>query len=255
MSETPGGQWPTTPAGWYPTGDGQERWWDGNAWSQHHVRPQQQAPQQPPQPQPQQPGQEGQAWTQPGTGQPTYDQQPYQQAYQQPYAGAPTYLSQPASQGSSAARTVLIVIGVLMVLLVGGCVAVVATVGVTVDNVVDDVAEEMEADANAPGGSANPLTVTPGSAFEAQGFSYAAGWSLGADSFDDVEVLDLRVTNTGTETDSVFIDVELLRGTQALAEATCSSGRVAPGGTVPLTCFSVDDLPADYDTVTVADSF
>ena len=31
-------QSPTTPAGWYPDDSGQQRYWDGNAWTEHVSR-------------------------------------------------------------------------------------------------------------------------------------------------------------------------------------------------------------------------
>lgn len=83
MTETP-----HTPASWYPV-EGGERWWDGNAWSEHH-RP---TPVAAPVCYPAAPG------------------APYaQQQWQQPR--------------NHTTRNVLIVIAVVFVLLVGGCVAV-----------------------------------------------------------------------------------------------------------------------------------
>jgi hypothetical protein len=71
----------STPPGWYPDGQGGQRWWDGNQWTEHTLPPQEAdrpaAPQQPQQPQ--QPGPsdvtqvrppEGDRPAAPGAGQP-----------------------------------------------------------------------------------------------------------------------------------------------------------------------------------------
>ena len=63
--------------------------------------------------------------------------------------------------------------GVLFVLLVGGCVAVVAVVGDEVNDAVND---------ETLGGPNNPLTITEGEAFEVNGFEYDDGWTIAADA-------------------------------------------------------------------------
>jgi hypothetical protein len=70
----PGGP-PTTPPGWYPDGQGGQRWWDGTAWTQHTQPPPPPVPPQqpagptgpPPGAPPQQGGYPQQQW-QPGPG-------------------------------------------------------------------------------------------------------------------------------------------------------------------------------------------
>ena len=34
----------STPAGWYPDGQGSQRWWDGNQWTEHTMPATPQAP-------------------------------------------------------------------------------------------------------------------------------------------------------------------------------------------------------------------
>src|SRR4051794_34073875 len=140
-------QTPNPPAGWYPQG-GQERWWDGSGWSDNY-RPlgSEQAPQ----------------FTQPvqaGYAQPTYAQP----AYGQPLA----YAVQPVKQ-SHTARNILLILGLLFLVFVGGCFAVVAVVGNKVNDAVND---------DTLGGPNNPLTITEGKAFEVDGFNYGDGWSI-----------------------------------------------------------------------------
>lgn len=161
-------QTPQTPPGWYPA-DGGERWWDGTAWSEHR-RP---APVPVPQP--------GY-----GTGQPPG----YAAGY--PAAGSP-YAPAVPPRKSNTTRNVLIVIGVLFVLLVGGCFAVVGLAGKAVNDAVD----EATAKDQAPGGPDNPLPIKVGEVFVVSGFSYAAGWTVAGDSLGDLDVQGLKVTTTG----------------------------------------------------------
>src|SRR3954466_10054033 len=94
---TPMTQTPNPPAGWYPQG-GQERWWDGNAWSDN-FRPL------------------GSEQAQQATAAAGY-QQPYgQPTYGQPTYGQQPYGVQPVKQ-SHTGRNILIVLGVLFLLFV-----------------------------------------------------------------------------------------------------------------------------------------
>src|SRR3954447_24525882 len=96
---TPMTQTPNPPAGWYPQGS-QERWWDGTAWSDN-FRPL-------------------------GSEQATQFTQPVTVGYGQPAYGQP-YLAGPARQ-SHTARNILIIFGVLFLVFVGGCFAVVVVI-------------------------------------------------------------------------------------------------------------------------------
>lgn len=131
----------STPAGWYPEGDG-ERWWDGAQWSEHR-RPRQVVPPQP-------------GYAQPGFAQPGY--------------------AQPVKT-SHTARNILIVFAVLFVLFVGGCFAAIGLFA----NKVNDTIDESIAGNNEPGGPNNPLTIHEGKAFEVSGFNYQAGWTISED--------------------------------------------------------------------------
>lgn len=215
-------QTPQTPAGWYPQG-GVERWWDGNAWT-GHARPLPGAA--PPTPPPY------------GTAQPSGTAQPYDPA--QGYG----VVQQPA-QKSHLARNLLIAFAVIFLLLVGGCVAIVAVVSNEVDKAVND---------DTLGGPNNPLTIEPGEGFEVAGFEYADGWTIGPDASGLVAVEGLKVRNDRGKTDQAFVTISLLADDEVLAESTCTSeGRIAEGLTVTLTCVSSDTMPADYDRVTIKD--
>ena len=213
MTQTP------PPAGWYPQGN-QERWWDGNAWSDNFRPIGSEQVQQPVYP-------------------PTYQQPTYGQP-QQPYLAA-----QPVKQ-SHTGRNILIVLGVLFLLFVGGCFAIVAVVGNQVDDAVND---------DSPGGPNNPLTIQEGEAFEVNGFEYADGWSIGADASGYVTVTGLKLTNNRGKADRAIVDIKLLLGKEVLATANCNNGfdKIPEGVTVTLDCTSSDTLPEESDEVTIND--
>jgi hypothetical protein len=210
-------QTPQTPAGWYPA-NGVERWWDGNAWSDH-TRPL------------------------PGAVPPSAPPA----AMAAPYGAAqPPGVVQPVAQGkSNLARNLLIAFGLVFLLCGGGCVAIVAVVGNEANEAINDDTE---------GGPNNPLTIEPGEAFEVAGFEYAEGWTLGPDASGLLSVEGLKVHNDRDKTDQAFVTISVLSGDEVLASTTCTSdGRIAEDRTVTLTCVSSDAMPADYDEVTIQD--
>jgi hypothetical protein len=225
-------QTPNPPAGWYPQG-GQERWWDGNAWSDN-FRPL------------------GSEQTQqPGYAQPTYAQPAYgQPAYGQPAYGQPQpYLAQPVKQ-SHTARNILIVFGVLFLVFVGGCIAVVAVVGNRVNDAVND---------QSAGGPNNPLPITEGQSFEVNGFEYADGWKITDEPVSGTwHVDDLKVTNHRGKADRLLVEIKLYQASEILATAECFTGngvdKIPEDTTVTVECSSTDPLPATYDKITINDA-
>jgi hypothetical protein len=215
------------PAGWYPQ-DNQERWWDGNAWSDN-FRPlgSEQA-------------QQAAAYQQPTYQQPTYQQPTYGQP--QPYGVQPV-------KTSHTGRNILIVLGVLFLLFVGGCTVVVVLVGDKVNDAVND---------DTLGGPNNPLTITEGEAFEVDGFDYADGWDITSDASGLFLVENLKLTNHRGKADRVFVEIKLLNSNEVLATTTCSLesiDKVPQDTTVTLSCTSADTLPTAYDKVTIQDAF
>lgn len=183
-----------TPAGWYPDPEStdQQRYWDGTRWTEHRapVQPTYQPPSYPV-PTYQQPGQPGQAYGQPAA----YG------AYQQ--------------QGQShTTRNVLIVIGVLFVLLVGGCFAV---VGVAAKGVNDGVNEALD-DARTPhdvvyrvGGTATSadVTYTDDDAASSAGETVPLPWEKKvriAGSFVNFYSLSVTGVGEGTVTCEILVD-------------------------------------------------
>ncbi|GAB2626188.1 hypothetical protein GCM10027270_11380 [Nocardioides ginkgobilobae] len=189
------------PAGWHLQPDGRERYWDGTQWTAHfRPGPAQQAPEGQPTYYPDPTAQAAQAaqadpaqqgYPQGYAGyQQGYPQQGYGPAYpQQGYA--PGYQGTPSSGSSNTTKIVLIVIGVLILVLGGGCLAVVALVG----GAVNEAVETIEREDDQPGGPDNPLEITEGEAFEVSGFDYDPGWSVVGDFVDDADIEGLKLTN------------------------------------------------------------
>ena len=188
-----------------------------------------------------QPPNAGQSGDQPTYGQPTYGQPTYGQPL--------PYVTQPAKQ-SHTARNILIVLGVLFLLFVGGCVALVAVVGNEVNDAVND---------DTPGGPNNPLTITEGQAFEVNGFEYADGWDIVTDPVGGtVGVENLKVTNNRGKADRLFIEIKLLSANEVVATIHCDGGgidKIAEGTTITVNCYSSDSPPVAYDKVTINDAF
>jgi hypothetical protein len=236
-------QTPNPPAGWYPQ-DNQERWWDGTGWSDN-FRPLGSG-------QVQQPGPPGMTAGYPTYQQPTYPQPTYPQpTYGQPQYGAPQpYLTQPVAK-SHTARNILIVLGVLFLLFVGGCIAVVAVVGDKVNDTIND---------DSLGGPNNPLEITQGQGFEVRGFDYADGWSIVGEPVSQTWRVDnLEVTNHRGKADWLLVQLKLYQGSVIVATAECFTGngidKIPEDTTVTVDCTSSDPLPDAYDKITINDAF
>ncbi|RJS46464.1 DUF4190 domain-containing protein [Nocardioides cavernaquae] len=120
---------------------------------------------------------------------------------------------------------------------------------------IDDSIEKSDAKDKEPGGPDNPLTITPGKAFEVSGFSYAAGWTLGRDVLGDIDVSGLKITNNRDEKDGAFVEIKFWKGTEVLASVDCSSDQIDVGTTAGADCSSMDKMPAAYDKLTINDTF
>jgi hypothetical protein len=148
-------------------------------------------------------------------------------------------------------RNVLLVVIALFVLFIGGCLAFVGGVANDVSNSIED-AEEKDQE---PGGPDNPLTITEGEAFSVSGFDYAAGWSVEDDGLGSPDLADLKVTNNRDDKDSALVEIKFMKGSEVLAVADCTTEPVAVGETTTLSCLSADELPEDYDRITINDTF
>ena len=145
-------------------------------------------------------------------------------------------------------RNVILVIVGLSILGIAACTAMLA-------GGANEVAKSIETNANKPGGDANPLTITPGNAFEVDGFNYAQGWRIQDSAIDTVEVTGLKVTNNRADQDSALVDIKFWKGTEVLTDLMCTSDPIAVGTTVTLSCLGTDPLPKGYDKITINDTF
>lgn len=148
-------------------------------------------------------------------------------------------------------RNVLLVMAGVFILFFGGCVALVGLAANEVDNAIEDI----EANDDVPGGADNPLEIRPGQPFSVYGFDYQPGWSVAPDEFGDVGIVGLKLENNRDEPDSVLADVKFIRNDEVLASLSCSSEQAAIGQIVSVRCSGVDPVPADYDTITIQDSY
>lgn len=145
-------------------------------------------------------------------------------------------------------RNVILISIVVFIALVGGCMALIG-------GAANEVSKSIEEDANKPGGTNNPLTISPGKPFEVDGFNYAAGWKVTKNAFGDAEIKGLKVTNNRDDRDSSLVEIKFWKGSEVLALVDCTTEPIGVGTTVRLGCVSGDKLPARYDKITINDSF
>lgn len=165
-------------------------------------------------------------------------------------ASGPAPTPTPAKKSHTVRNVILGVIAVF-VLLIGGCLALVGGAANEISNSIDDA----EAQDSEPGGPDNPLEITPGEEFSVSGFEYAGGWKIAAGEFGGIDVTGLKVTNNRDDKDSALVEIKFMQGTEVLALVDCSTEPVAVSQTTTLDCVSGDDLPQDYDALTINDSF
>lgn len=118
----------------------------------------------------------------------------------------------------------------------------------------DEVSKSIEAEESEEGGTENAKKITEGEAFEVRGFNYAEGWSV-TEEYDMIEIENLKVTNNRDERDSALVDIKFMKGDEVLASVDCTTDPIQKGQTVTVDCSSTDDLPSDYDTITINDMF
>lgn len=159
---------------------------------------------------------------------------------------APEY-AQPQKK-SHTVRNVLLGIVLLMVLVVGGCLALVGTAA-------NEVGKAIEENDNRAGGANNPMAIEEGKAFDVAGFNYADGWKVAKEFGGYATVKQLKVTNNREDRDSALVEIKFWKGSEVLALVDCTTEPIAPDTTVSLSCMSGDKLPKAYDKVTINDTF
>lgn len=157
----------------------------------------------------------------------------------------------PPPKKSHTFRNVMLGFIAALVLLVGGCMALIGSAA----NEVDKSIKAEEAKDAEPGGPDNPLTIEPGKKFSVLGFDYAAGWKVGTDEIGDAEVTGLKVTNNRDEKDGAIVEIKFMKGNEVVALVDCTTEQIAVGQTTSVDCLSADELPEDYDRITINDTF
>lgn len=163
---------------------------------------------------------------------------------------APPSQAQPPKK-SGVWKWVIIVLFVVLVLCCGGFAA--CTAGVF--EVADEVSESMDSSESESGGPNKAIEITEGEAFDVRGFNYEAGWKVTDGGFDSVDIQGLKLTNNRQEPDTALVDIKFMKGSEILASVGCTSDRLQVGQTATLHCVSGDDMPKDYDRITINDSF
>lgn len=152
----------------------------------------------------------------------------------------------PKAKKKHTVRNILLGLVGLFILLFAGCTALVG-------GAANEVSKSIEASENEVGGPNNPVTIEEGQAFEIRDFNYAAGWKVVTNDFGS-EIQGLKVTNNRGESDSALVEIKFVTGTEVLALIDCSTEPIDPGMTVTLSC-SGDKVPADYEKITISDTF
>lgn len=165
--------------------------------------------------------------------------------------GAPPIAAVTPARKSHTVRNVILILLAVFVLFIGGCIALIGGAANEIDNAID----EAETSDSEPGGPDNPLEITEGEAFSVSGFDYAAGWSIGDDGLGSPSIDKLKVTNNRDEADTALVEIKFLTGTEVVALVDCTTEEITVGQTTTLDCFSSDELPSDYDTLTISDTF
>jgi hypothetical protein len=167
----------------------------------------------------------------------------------------PAYPSQPPQGGAYAApqppkkshtvRNVFLGILLLMILALGGCLALLAG-GV---NEVDKAINEEQA-------NDIPTAVEEGQSFTHDDFMADSGWKVSKEQFGGVSIENLSVTNNSDEARTALFTFAFYKGNENLAEVECSSNEMQGNEVSKMDCFSLDDqFPNGYDTIKVADAF
>lgn len=141
-------------------------------------------------------------------------------------------------------RNVLLILGLLLVLFIGGCVALAGAFFNEVDKAID---EETAND--------KPVAVKEGEAFEHDDFKIDGGWTVGDDGIGSPTIEGMSVTNDDDLARSALLTFRFYKGSTNLAEVECSSGEMQEGESSKMDCFSADDIPKGYDTIKVSDAW
>jgi hypothetical protein len=126
---------------------------------------------------------------------------------------------------------------------------------VLIGGAANEVSKSIDADANKPGGTDNPMAIHEGKSFEVDGFKYAGGWTIANDGLGDTTVKGLKVTNNRADKDSAIVEIKLWQGKEVKSLVDCTTNPIDVGTTVTVSCIGTDSMPKTFDKVTINDSF
>jgi hypothetical protein len=151
---------------------------------------------------------------------------------------------QPPPKKKHTVRNVFIVLGVLGVVFIGGCVAIVGKAA-------DDVSKSVDADKDKNA----PRDVAAGKAFTIGKHETLAGWTVTKDSVLGGFKVTGKVKNTSDATSTAFIHFKFIdaKGT-VLGNVDCNSGDLEPGQTQALNCIP-DGTWGKYTKITAEATF
>lgn len=145
--------------------------------------------------------------------------------------------------GVDTTKKVLLGVMIALVLLVGGCFAV---LGAGINAADEAVSAEAEND--------KPRPVAVGKAFEHDDYQVASGWKVTKDALGSADIAGLKVTNTHEVAEVIQFTFTFVKGDQKLGEVECSAGELEAGQSAAMDCFSTDEgFPKGYTEVRVAD--
>jgi hypothetical protein len=145
--------------------------------------------------------------------------------------------------GVDTMKKVLLGVIIALVLLVGGCFAV---LGAGINAADEAISAEAEND--------KPRAVAVGKAFEHDDYKVAAGWKVVKDALGSADITGLKVTNTHDGTEVVQFTFTFVKGNDELGEVECNAGELEAGQSAAMDCFSLDEgFPKGYTEVRVAD--
>ncbi|GAA3678288.1 hypothetical protein GCM10022237_42090 [Nocardioides ginsengisoli] len=152
---------------------------------------------------------------------------------------------------TSTGRTIGLIVGIVLLVIVLFCSGIVALFVWFLTNVKHAVSDF---DPHREGGRDNPITVAVGQAFDIDGIDYAAGWTYG-----DGTIAGLKGSNRRDDgrSRSVFLTFTFVTADRVeVGEVTCSSsGSIAHGNSEELDCQGSGKVSATYDHVDVSASY
>lgn len=140
-------------------------------------------------------------------------------------------------------KKVLLGVIIALVLMVGGCFAV---LGAGLSAADKAISEEEAND--------KPSAVVAGKAFEHDGYEVAGGWKVVKDALGSADITGLKVKNTHDKTEVIQFTFTFVKGQNKLGEVECNAGELEAGQSAAMDCFSLDEkFPTGYAEVRVAD--